>query len=135
MKSILGFSFLAVSSVSSNYLNSTQIDSMVKESCNGDQMCINLLNELDLLEIERSTNDRANFLRRLKQLKSLILHLQPAHHFARYCYYGCWCLPEVDHTIEPAGKGMPVDEVDRSCKNQARCYECAKMDHPNRDHV
>ena len=116
-------------------LNSTEIDSMVKNACQGDKMCISLMNELDLLDLERSTSDRANFLRRLKQLKALILHLQPAHHFARYCFYGCWCLPDADHTIEGNGVGQPIDEVDASCKRQASCYECAKMDHPGRECV
>ena len=72
-------------------------------------------------------------LRRLKQLKVLILHLQPAHHFARYCYYGCWCLPDATHDLHATGMGKPVDSIDAACKRQYQCYECAGMDHPGRD--
>lgn len=125
----------ALTGISAYSLNSTEIDTMVKDACQGDKMCIKLMAELDLLEIERSTTDRANFLRRLKQLKALILHLQPAHHFARYCFYGCWCLPDAEHTVEGVGYGNPIDEVDASCKRQASCYECAKMDHQGRNCV
>lgn len=131
------FASLAIlaSGLSAASLNSTEIDSMVRNSCNGDKMCMNLMAELDLLDLERSTTDRASFLRRLKQLKALILHLQPAHHFARYCFYGCWCLPDAEHTVEGVGFGAPIDEVDGSCKRQASCYECAKMDHEGRNCV
>jgi len=133
-KVFAGLAILA-SGLSAASLNSTEIDSMVRNSCNGDQMCMNLMAELDLLDLERSTTDRASFLRRLKQLKSLILHLQPAHFFARYCFYGCWCLPDAEHTVAGVGFGAPIDEVDSSCKRQASCYECAKMDHEGRNCV
>lgn len=73
-----------------------------------------------------STNPAA---RKLKQLKLLVLWLQPEHRFARYCYYGCWCLPDEDHADYVPRFGKPVDEVDSSCKKQAQCYDCAKMDH------
>lgn len=135
MKQVFAGLAILASGLSATSLNSTEIDSMVKNACNGDQMCIDLMNELDLLDLERSTTDRANFLRRLKQLKALILHLQPAHHFARYCFYGCWCLPDAEHTVEGVGFGQPIDEVDASCKRQASCYECAKMDHQGRNCV
>lgn len=72
-------------------------------------------------------------LRRLKQLKVLILHLQPEHRFARYCYYGCWCLPDATHDLHATGMGQPVDEIDMACKRQYQCYECAEMDHPGRN--
>merc|ERR1711981_928282 len=116
-------------------MNQTEIDSMVRNACAGDAMCESMMAELDMLNIERSTTDRASFLRRLKQLKALILHLQPEHRFARYCFYGCWCLPDADHTIEAMGYGQPVDPIDASCKRQASCYECAKIDHPGRNCV
>lgn len=67
--------------------------------------------------------------RKLKQLKLLVLWLQPEHRFARYCYYGCWCLPDTDHADYTPRFGKPVDAVDGSCKKQAQCYDCAKMDH------
>jgi len=67
--------------------------------------------------------------RKLKQLKMLVLWLQPEHRFARYCYYGCWCLPDDDHAEFTPAYGKPVDEIDASCKKMSQCYQCAKMDH------
>lgn len=66
--------------------------------------------------------------RKLKQLKMLVLWLQPEHRFARYCYYGCWCLPDEDHKDYTPRYGKPVDNIDSSCKRQAQCYDCAKME-------
>jgi len=70
--------------------------------------------------------------RKLKQLKVLILWLQPEHRFARYCFYGCWCLPDNDHKLFTVGYGKPVDNVDASCKRQSQCYDCAQIDHGDR---
>jgi hypothetical protein len=70
--------------------------------------------------------------RKLKQLKVLILWLQPEHRFARYCFYGCWCLPDNDHKLFTVGYGKPVDNVDASCKRQSQCYDCAQIDHEDR---
>jgi len=72
-------------------------------------------------------------LRRLKQLKALILHLQPEHRFARYCYNGCCCIADKAHYFHNGQTGTPVDPIDNSCKRQHQCYECARMDHPNRN--
>jgi len=67
--------------------------------------------------------------RKLKNLKMLILWLQPEHRFARYCYYGCWCLPDLTHADLTPRFGVPIDPIDGSCKKQSQCYDCAKMDH------
>lgn len=67
--------------------------------------------------------------RKLKQLKMVVLWLQPEHRFARYCYYGCWCLPDADHADFTPRFGKPVDEIDSACKRMAQCYDCAKSDH------
>lgn len=117
-------------------MNSTAIDAMIRDSCHGDEMCVALLNELDMFRsVGDTSSDRSMFLRRLKQLKSLVLHLQPEHRFARYCFYGCWCLPDAGHKIHSPGYGTPMDPVDASCKRQSQCYDCAKLDHPGRDCV
>jgi len=71
--------------------------------------------------------------RKLKQLKVLILWLQPEHRFARYCFYGCWCLPDREHKLFTVGYGKPVDNVDGSCQRQSKCYECAQMDHQDQN--
>ena len=102
---------------------------MISNSCQGDRMCETLLQELQILELRsrtrtlsKSGRDRFQHLRRLKNLKSLILHLQPEHRFGRYCNYGCWCLPTPEHDISTAGKGVPVDDIDKACKVQHFCY-------------
>lgn len=66
--------------------------------------------------------------RKFKQLKLMVLWLQREQQFGRYCYYGCHCLPEGNHNLLGGGYGVPVDPIDRSCKNFFQCYECAKME-------
>lgn len=103
-------------------------------SCKGDTGCMEKVEQIISLENgpnPKSTDATANALRRLKQLKVLILWLQPEHRFARYCFYGCWCLPDADHKLNSAGYGKPVDDIDASCKRQSQCYDCAQMDNDN----
>jgi hypothetical protein len=99
-----------------------------------DQACVDRINELIGVEngsIVMSKSD-GDIGRKLKQLKVLILWLQPEHRFARYCFYGCWCLPDADHKLFTVGYGKPVDNIDASCKRQSQCYDCAVMDHSDR---
>jgi len=126
---------------------SAAMTNILINSCNGDEMCLNFVNQLAVWEDEHpiEVDDDGNVveegderalgedpvgdgLRRLKQLKVLILWLQPEYRFARYCFYGCYCLPDADHRLNSAGYGKPVDNVDASCKRQSECYECAQMD-------
>jgi len=65
--------------------------------------------------------------RKFKHLKLIILWLQKQQEFGRYCYYGCHCLPEGRHELGAKNWGVPVDPIDRTCKNFYHCYECAKM--------
>ena len=41
---------------------------------------------------ERSISEEQQ--RKFRNLKVLVLWLQIADQFGRYCYYGCYCLPE-----------------------------------------
>jgi hypothetical protein len=68
-------------------------------------------------------------LRRFKNLKAMVMTLQPASItvFGRYCYYGCWCLPQGQHNLA-SGYGSPVDAVDAVCKEFALCYKCIDID-------
>lgn len=68
--------------------------------------------------------------RKFKQLKLVVLWLQKSDEFGRYCYYGCHCLPEGSHNLLGNGYGVPVDPIDRSCKNFFQCYDCAKIEDP-----
>jgi len=68
-------------------------------------------------------------IRRFKNLKAMVMTMQPPHVtvFGRYCYYGCWCLPNGQHNLA-AGYGQPVDPIDEVCKEFALCYKCLDMD-------
>merc|ERR1711990_222404 len=68
-------------------------------------------------------------LRRFKNLKAMVRSLQPSNVtiFGRYCYYGCWCLPQGQHNLA-SGYGQPVDPVDSVCKEFALCYKCIDID-------
>lgn len=72
--------------------------------------------------------DGQNQLRRFVELKQLVSWLQPKDkRISRYCFYGCWCLPEGAHSFI-AGEGHPVDLVDRACQLFWFCYQCAKQE-------
>jgi hypothetical protein len=67
-------------------------------------------------------------MKRFADLKKLVSWLQPKDkRISRYCFYGCWCLPEGAHGFV-AGTGRPVDLVDKSCQYLWFCYTCAKED-------
>ena len=51
--------------------------------------------------------------RKFRQLKIIVLWLQKSKQFGRFCYYGCYCLPEGSHNIAAGGYGRPKDEIDR----------------------
>ena len=47
-------------------------------------------------------------LRKFRQLKIAVNFLQEEENmFGRYCYYGCYCLPEGSHNIASGGYGKP----------------------------
>ena len=66
--------------------------------------------------------DRA-FMMRYMQLKYSILYLQKYRYLGKYCFYGCWCLPNGVGDIG-AGQGQPVDNIDRACREYSTCYQC-----------
>lgn len=67
--------------------------------------------------------------RKFRNLKVLVLWLQIADQFGRYCYYGCYCLPEGSHNIAAGGYGQPVDNIDRACFDFKQCYKCLINEH------
>jgi len=78
---------------------------------------------------QASTSPELTDLNRFKNLKAMVMTLQPVQVtvFGRYCYYGCWCLPNGQHNLA-AGYGQPVDPIDEVCKEFALCYKCLDMD-------
>lgn len=67
--------------------------------------------------------------RKFRNMKILVLWLQEAKKFGRYCYYGCYCLPEGSHNIAMGGYGKPVDNIDKACFNFKQCYKCLLDEH------
>ncbi|CAG5109818.1 Oidioi.mRNA.OKI2018_I69.chr2.g4302.t1.cds [Oikopleura dioica] len=47
--------------------------------------------------------------------------LQKRKQIGKYCFYGCWCLPTGAGLIP---YGEPVDNIDNSCKEYTKCYNC-----------
>lgn len=111
-----------------------------------DPMLQNVLAELNAIEAFLSSLFRSNGtidadsdaareaqqtqegLKRFVELKQLVAWLQPKDkRISRYCFYGCWCLPEGAHSFV-AGEGRPVDMVDKACQNLWFCYTCAKKE-------
>jgi len=69
-------------------------------------------------------------IRKLLQLKSMVMQLldDKSIDFDRFCFYGCYCLPDSNvHDASP-GSGTPVDSIDRSCHELKMCYQCANKD-------
>ena len=48
--------------------------------------------------------------------------------FDRFCFYGCYCLPDAAIHDSSPGAGQPVDSIDNSCKELKQCYQCANRD-------
>jgi len=80
-------------------------------------------------EEDPSVDETLAEVRRFKNLKAMVMTLQPVNVtvFGRYCYYGCWCLPNGMHNLA-AGYGVPVDAIDVICKQFALCYKCLDID-------
>lgn len=117
--------------------DASAITQFLANSCEvGNTKCTELVELLTSLENDTyqgpRNGDKVVDARKLKQLKVLILWLQPEHRFARYCFYGCWCLPDADHKLFTVGYGKPVDNIDGACKRQSQCYDCAQVDHSDR---
>ena len=68
-------------------------------------------------------------IRKFRNLKILVLWLQKEQKFGRYCYYGCYCLPEGSHNIAAGGYGTPVDNIDKACFDFKKCYKCLIDEH------
>jgi len=91
---------------------------------------INADGEVESLGNEQlqSASDSMEGLKRFVELKQLVSWMQPKDkRISRYCFYGCWCLPEGAHSFV-SGEGRPVDLVDKACQYLWFCYTCAKKE-------
>jgi len=84
-----------------------------------------LVDDGSLDERTLAAEESLNGLKRFSEFKQLVSWLQTIDkRITRYCFYGCWCLPEGAHSFV-AGQGQAVDLVDRSCQQMWFCYTCA----------
>lgn len=82
---------------------------------------------MSFMGVDRIANEVE--LRKFRQLKIVVLWLQKEQKFGRYCYYGCYCLPEGSHNIAAGGYGKPLDPIDRACLDFKNCYKCLQDEH------
>jgi len=82
---------------------------------------------MSFMGVDRISNE--DQLRKFRQLKIAVLYLQDEQKFGRYCYYGCYCLPEGSHNIASGGYGRPIDAIDRACMDFKQCYKCLIDEH------
>lgn len=73
--------------------------------------------------------ETADQIRKFRTLKIMVLYLQDDAKFGKYCYYGCYCLPEGSHNIASGGYGTPLDAIDQSCFEFKQCYKCLRSEH------
>jgi hypothetical protein len=69
--------------------------------------------------------------RKFRQMKILVLWLQNSKKFGRYCFYGCYCLPEGSHNIAAGGYGKPQDSIDKACFDFKQCYRNVSHNKPS----
>lgn len=72
-------------------------------------------------------------LRKFRHLKMMVLWLQNEPKFGKYCYYGCYCLPEGSHEIARGGYGKPLDKIDQACFDFKQCYRCLLDEHKDEE--
>lgn len=98
--------------------------SVIQEYYAGDSAVSQMAGNLRSTPIrQRTTEQDKEYMQRFLQLKFTIKFLQQTKNFLRYCYYGCWCLPNGASDLG-VGTGPPVDDIDRSCREFATCYSC-----------
>ena len=64
------------------------------------------------------------------QLKTLVTALlgDSSINFDRFCFYGCYCLPDAAvHDASP-GTGRPVDGIDNACKESVATPQIAVVE-------
>ena len=82
---------------------------------------------MDMMGVDRIATEQQT--RKFRNLKILVLWLQKDQRFGRFCYYGCYCLPEGSHDIAAGGYGKPLDAIDRACFDFKQCYRCLLDEH------
>ena len=90
--------------------NADQLLEMIVEICGSETDEIEAA-IMAMMGVDRIETDEQ--VRKFRHLKIIVLWLQKSKQFGKYCYYGCYCLPEGSHNIAAGGYGRPKDEIDR----------------------
>ncbi|CBY18678.1 unnamed protein product [Oikopleura dioica] len=71
-------------------------------------------------------------LEKYQLLKLMMIYLQPREfqNWNRFSQYGCHCFQSFD-TEFWKGKGVPKDDIDKTCRKLGMCYHCIKNDNPD----
>merc|ERR1739848_911596 len=64
----------------------------------------------------------ADGMRSTSTRRDMLKALLTKHFYFHYVNYGCYCI------ASKYSKGEPVDDIDQSCKQHKKCFECNKMD-------
>lgn len=65
--------------------------------------------------------------RRYKQLAAMMSHYNADFDERKYWAYGCHCFILGDRPMSDMGKGAPLDDLDKTCKQYKECLLCARM--------
>lgn len=80
--------------------------------------------------IERFTRPtRANLLRRIASQEMMIQYVSKSkRRFGAFFNYGCHCFPGSFIDPRHSPHAMPVDDIDKACREHSWAYDCAKQD-------
>lgn len=101
----------------------TNLGALVKEYFEGSTTASRVHRYRSTPMQERTSKEDQEYIKRFLQLKYAIMFLQKTKSIGRYCFYGCWCLPNGAADLG-LGTGPPMDDIDRSCREFATCYNC-----------
>ena len=83
--------------------------------------------------IERFTRPtRANLLRRIASQEMMIQYVSKTkRRFGAFFNYGCHCFPGSFIDPRHSPHALPVDDIDKACREHSWAYDCAKQDFGN----
>jgi len=64
--------------------------------------------------------------RRYDQLVDMMAHFNADFDERKYWTYGCHCLMLGDRPMSDMGHGVPLDPIDKACKDYKECQKCAR---------
>ena len=72
---------------------------------------------------------RANLLRRIASQEMMIQYVSTTkRRFGAYFNYGCHCFPGSFYLPKNSPHAMPIDDIDKACREHSWAYDCARQD-------